>query len=216
MAALLKDALKPNLVQTLEGTPALDPRRSLRQHRPRLQLRHRHPHGPEAGRLRCHRGRLRRGPGRGKVPGHQVPSGGSAAQRRGGGGHRPGTEKPRRRAQGRTEPRKSGRSGKGPAQPAASRGHHHATPSTCPAWWPSTPSPPTPRPSCGWWRTSAGSWASALCCPRSGPRAARAARLWLRRWYACAKSPARSSRARRSSPSPIPTTLLSSISSTPL
>ncbi len=54
MTALLKDALKPNLVQTLEGTPRPDPRRSLRQHRPRLQLRHRHPHGPEAGRLRRH------------------------------------------------------------------------------------------------------------------------------------------------------------------
>ena len=44
-----KDALKPNLVQTLEGTPALDARRPLRQHRPRLQLRHRHAHGAEAG-----------------------------------------------------------------------------------------------------------------------------------------------------------------------
>ena len=92
MTALLKDALKPNLVQTLEGTPTPDPRRSLRQHRPRLQLRHRHPHGPEAGRLRCDRGRLRRGSGRGKVPGHQVPSGGPAAQCRGGGSHCPGTE----------------------------------------------------------------------------------------------------------------------------
>ena len=30
----------------------------------------------------------------------------------------------------------------------------------CPAWWPSTASPPTPRRSCSWWRTSAGSWGS--------------------------------------------------------
>ena len=30
MAALLKDALKPNLVQTLEHTPALDTRRAFR------------------------------------------------------------------------------------------------------------------------------------------------------------------------------------------
>ena len=36
MAALLKDAIKPNLVQTLEHTPALHPRRPLCQYRPRL------------------------------------------------------------------------------------------------------------------------------------------------------------------------------------
>ena len=36
MAALLKDAIKPNLVQTLEHTPRLCPRWPLRQHRPRL------------------------------------------------------------------------------------------------------------------------------------------------------------------------------------
>ncbi len=29
----------------------------------------------------------------------------------------------------------------------------------CPAWWPSTPSPPTPRPSWTWWKPSAASWA---------------------------------------------------------
>lgn len=60
MAALLKDALKPNLVQTLEHTPAVRPRRPLRQHRPRLQLRDRYQDRSEAGRLRHHRGRLRR------------------------------------------------------------------------------------------------------------------------------------------------------------
>ena len=38
MTALLKDALKPNLVQTLEGTPGLRPRRTVRKHCPRLQL----------------------------------------------------------------------------------------------------------------------------------------------------------------------------------
>ena len=40
---------KPNLVQTLEGTPCAGARRPLCQHRPRLQLRHRHAHGAEAG-----------------------------------------------------------------------------------------------------------------------------------------------------------------------
>ena len=54
MAALLKDALKPNLVQTLEGTPGLRARRPLRQHRPRLQLHHGHAHGHGARRLLRH------------------------------------------------------------------------------------------------------------------------------------------------------------------
>ena len=39
MTALMKDAIKPNLVQTLEGTPCLDARRSVRQYRARLQQR---------------------------------------------------------------------------------------------------------------------------------------------------------------------------------
>ena len=39
MAALLKDALKPNLVQTLEAPPPLFTA-ALRQHCPRLQLHH--------------------------------------------------------------------------------------------------------------------------------------------------------------------------------
>jgi formate--tetrahydrofolate ligase len=38
MTLLLKDALAPNLVQTLGGVPALHPRRPVRQHRARLQL----------------------------------------------------------------------------------------------------------------------------------------------------------------------------------
>lgn len=45
MAALLKDALKPNLVQTLEGTPALVHGGRLPKYRPRLQLGHRHQNG---------------------------------------------------------------------------------------------------------------------------------------------------------------------------
>ena len=49
MAALLKDAIKPNLVQTLEGNAGPDPRRPLCQHRPWLQLGHGHPDGAEAG-----------------------------------------------------------------------------------------------------------------------------------------------------------------------
>ena len=41
MTVLLRDALAPNLVQTLEHTPGVHPRRAVRQHRPRLQLGHR-------------------------------------------------------------------------------------------------------------------------------------------------------------------------------
>ena len=66
MTALLKDALKPNLVQTLEarGYAHAHPRRSVCEHCPRLQLRHRDAHGAQAGRLCRDRGRLRRGSGR--------------------------------------------------------------------------------------------------------------------------------------------------------
>jgi formate--tetrahydrofolate ligase len=38
MAVLLKDAIKPNLVQTLEHTPGLHPRRAVCQYRARLQF----------------------------------------------------------------------------------------------------------------------------------------------------------------------------------
>ena len=38
MTVLLKDAIKPNLIQTLEGQPALRPLRAVREHRPRQQL----------------------------------------------------------------------------------------------------------------------------------------------------------------------------------
>ena len=38
MTLLLKDAMLPNLVQTLEGGPGPGARRPLRQHRARLQL----------------------------------------------------------------------------------------------------------------------------------------------------------------------------------
>ena len=75
MAALLKDAIKPNRVQTIEGTPAFV-RRPVRQHRPRLQLRYRHPSGETPCRLRRNRSGFRRGFERGKILRHQMPSGG--------------------------------------------------------------------------------------------------------------------------------------------
>ena len=46
MAVLLRDALAPNLVQTLGGRPGLRARRAVRQHRPRVQLGGRDPGRP--------------------------------------------------------------------------------------------------------------------------------------------------------------------------
>ena len=43
VTVLMKDAIMPNLMQTLEGTAGLRPRRAVRQHRPRQLLDHRRP-----------------------------------------------------------------------------------------------------------------------------------------------------------------------------
>ena len=85
MAALLKDAIKPNLVQTLEHTPAIvhgGPFANI-AHGCNSVIRHRHR--AEAGGLCGHRGRLRRRSGRGEVFGYQVPRGGPGSLC---GGHR--------------------------------------------------------------------------------------------------------------------------------
>ena len=135
MAVLLKDAFMPNLVQTLENTPGHHPRRAVRQHRPRLQLRAGHPHGPQAGRLLHHRGRLRRRPGGGEVLRHQVPLRRPGARLHRAGRHHPRPQDARRRAAGRSqegEPHGSGRRhgepGEAPGEhavlrPAGGRGH---------------------------------------------------------------------------------------------
>lgn len=70
MAALLKDALQPNLVQTLEHTPAFVHGGPFRRIRPRWQQHHCHPHGAQAWRLRGYRGRLRGGSRCRKIPGY--------------------------------------------------------------------------------------------------------------------------------------------------
>ena len=100
------------------GDPRHRPRRAVRQHRPRLQQRHRHPHGPEARRLRRDGGGLRRRSGRGKVFGHQVPHGGTDSGGLRGGGHRPGAEDARGPGQKSAGRRGPGRAGAGPAQSA--------------------------------------------------------------------------------------------------
>jgi formate--tetrahydrofolate ligase len=67
MAVLLKDAILPNLVQTIENNPALVHGGPLRQHRAWLQFRGRHQGCPQAWRLRRDGSRLRRGSRRGEV-----------------------------------------------------------------------------------------------------------------------------------------------------
>ena len=73
MTVLLKDALKPNLIQTLEGQPCLMHCGPVREHRPRQQLAGRRPHRHEARRLRRHRVGLRLGHGDGEVLRHRLP-----------------------------------------------------------------------------------------------------------------------------------------------
>ena len=100
MTALLKDAIKPNLVQTLEGTPAFI------HGGPFANIAHgcnsvsaSHPHGSEAGGLCRHGSRLRRRSWRGKVFRYQVPCHRSPPGCRCGRRYGPGSEVSRRCAQ---------------------------------------------------------------------------------------------------------------------
>jgi len=96
MAVLLRDALKPNLVQTLEGTPAFvhggpfaniaHGCNSVMATRMAMRL----------GGLHRDRGRVRRGSGRGKIPRHQVPDDRASPGCRGGRGDRACAEDARR------------------------------------------------------------------------------------------------------------------------
>ncbi len=98
MAVLLRDAIAPNLVQTLEGTPGAGAWRSVRQHRAWLQLGDGDAAGAEAGRCGGDRGGVRRRSGRGEIPRHQMPFGRPEAVLRGGCGERAGAEDAWRRA----------------------------------------------------------------------------------------------------------------------
>ena len=77
--------------------PRVHPRRSVRQHRARLQLGDRDQGGAQARRLRRHRGRLRRRPGRREIHRHQVPQIRPAAGRLRAGRDDPRAQVPRRR-----------------------------------------------------------------------------------------------------------------------
>ena len=126
MTALLKDALKPNLVQTLEGTPALihggpfaniaHGCNSVMATRMAMALGDYAvteagfgadlgaENGAEARRLCRNRGGLRGRPRSRKISGHQMPHGrleGGCLRHR---GHRPRPEAPRRRRQGGSGP----------------------------------------------------------------------------------------------------------------
>ena len=119
MTVLLRDAIKPNLLQTLEGGPGLRPLRAVRQHRPRQQLDHRRPARAGDQRHRLHRGGLRRRHGRREVLRHQVPGVGPRARRGRRRRHGPGAQDARRRRQDR---------GRQAARPGAPRGERRGGP----------------------------------------------------------------------------------------
>ena len=181
MAALLKDALKPNLGADARGHARLCPRRPLRQHCPRLQLHHGHAHRPcalatiaitEAGfgadlgaekflDIKCRMTGVR--------PSAVVVV--ATVSR---------PEVPRRRRQGRPER----------GEPRSAQGRH--CPTCCVTSTTSRTSYGLPcvvainalpdghrGRACAHRVRVRRSWASTLSCPRSGPRAARArSRLW--------------------------------------
>ena len=101
MTVLLKEAIKPNLVQTLEGQPAFVHCGPVREHRPRQQLARRRPRRAQAGRLRDHGERLRLGHGHGEVLRHRLPGRRPTPERRRARRHGEGAQAPRRRHRGR-------------------------------------------------------------------------------------------------------------------
>jgi methylenetetrahydrofolate dehydrogenase (NADP+) / methenyltetrahydrofolate cyclohydrolase / formyltetrahydrofolate synthetase len=119
MTVLMKDAIMPNLMQTLEGTPALV------HAGPFANIAHgnsqhcRRPDRAQAGRLRGHRVRLRRRHRHGEVLRHQVPLFRADPQRGGAGGHDPRAEDARRRTQGDGRPRPGPSLHRGEPAPAA-------------------------------------------------------------------------------------------------
>ena len=122
MAVLLKDALAPNLVQTLEGSPAFvhgGPFANI-AHGCNSVMATRL--GLEAGRRGGDRGRLRRRPGRGEVHRHQVPLGRAEAVLRGGGGDGARAEDARRRGAQRAGHGERGRGAARRGEPGAACG----------------------------------------------------------------------------------------------
>ena len=133
MTVIMRDAIKPNLLQTLENTPVAGARRALRQHRPRQLVGGGRPDRDPCRRVPRHRGRLRGRHGRRALLQHQVPDVGPRPRRRRRGDHGPGDE-----AALGAAPRR-GRS------PAAA-GHARGEPRGGPARRGQPPGPPGHRP----------------------------------------------------------------------
>ena len=121
MSVLLRDALAPNLVQTLEGSPAMVHGGPVRQYRAWLQFRDGDTARAETVRCRGDRGRVRRRSGRGKIHGHQVPLGRTDAVLRGHRRHRARVEDARRHRPQRSGPGKRRGGQEGHRQPRPSR-----------------------------------------------------------------------------------------------
>ena len=92
MTVIMRDAIKPNLLQTLENTPVARPCRAVRQHRPRQLLRGGRPDRHPRRRVPRHRGGIRRRHGGGALLQHQVPDLGPRPRCRRGGDHGAGDE----------------------------------------------------------------------------------------------------------------------------
>ena len=107
MTVLMKDAIMPNLMQTLEGTPAFvhaGPFANIAHGNSSIVADQIALEAGGQGRLRRDRIRLRRGHRHGEVPGHQVPLFGLDSERDRDRGDDPRAEDARRRAEGRGRP----------------------------------------------------------------------------------------------------------------
>ena len=83
MSVIMKEAIKPNLVQTLEGQPALVHAGPFGNIAHAQQFDPRRPHRAEAGRLRHHRGGLRERSRASEILRHRLPHRRILAERRG-------------------------------------------------------------------------------------------------------------------------------------
>ena len=129
MAALLKDAIAPNLVQTLEGTPAFihgGPFANIAHGCNSVVADH---DRAQARRLRGDGSGLRRRPRRGEIPRHQVPQGGAQARLRRHRRHHPRAEDAWRRQEGGPEEgRPDGAGSRHVEPPAPCREHQEVRP----------------------------------------------------------------------------------------
>ena len=129
MAVVLKDAIKPNLVQTLEGQPAFVHCGPFANIAHGQQLARRRPRRAQARRVRDHRVRLRVGHGDGEVLRHHVPHRRPAPERGRARRDGEGAEAPRRRPRGRRRARSSS------ARRISRATSGSSTATVCRQWW---------------------------------------------------------------------------------